>query len=74
MNSASEPKATGSYRVGDIRHNFADISRLKAAGIKPEISLEAGLERFCSWVATQPIGDDLLDKANGELKSRKLMG
>ena len=74
MDSAAEPKATGSYRVGDIRHNFADISRLEEAGVRPGISLEEGLERFCAWVATQPIPDDLLDKANAELKARKLMG
>ena len=74
MDSGSEPKATGSYRVGDIRHNFADVSRLETAGIIPRVSLEEGLERFCNWVASQPIPTDLLDKANAELKARKLMG
>jgi dTDP-L-rhamnose 4-epimerase len=74
MDSASLPKATGRYRVGDIRHNYADVSRPEKAGIKPRVPLEEGLQRFCAWVTTQPIPDDLLEKANAELKARKLMG
>jgi dTDP-L-rhamnose 4-epimerase len=61
--------------VGDIRHNFADIAEIqRSTGFQPANSLEAGLSRFCDWVATQPVPQDLLDKANAELKARKLMG
>lgn len=75
MNSSQEPYVSAQYRVGDIRHNFADISRLKdMTGFSPEISLEEGLGRFCDWVGTQPVPQDLLDKANAELKARNLMG
>jgi dTDP-L-rhamnose 4-epimerase len=31
------------------------------------------MKRFCDWVRTQPIPQDLLDRANAELKARKLM-
>jgi dTDP-L-rhamnose 4-epimerase len=74
MGSNIEPHVTGEFRVGDIRHNFADISALRqTTGFQPGISLSSGLERFCGWVATQPIPPDLLDEANAELKARKLM-
>jgi dTDP-L-rhamnose 4-epimerase len=74
MNSAIEPEVTGQYRVGDIRHNFADVSRLEAVtGFRPAISLETGMRRFAVWVADQPVPQDLLDHANAELKARKLM-
>lgn len=74
MGSSIEPIVTGEYRVGDIRHNFADISRLQeVTGFRPAISLEAGMGRFCEWVGGQPIPEDLLDRANAELKARKLM-
>lgn len=74
MNSAIEPEVTGQYRVGDIRHNFADVSRLEAVtGFRPAISLETGMRRFVAWVADQPVPQDLLDHANAELKARKLM-
>lgn len=75
MGSDIEPHVTAQYRVGDIRHNYADNTNLQAAtGFVPQISLEDGMRRFCDWVATQPIPEDLLDKANAELKARNLMG
>ncbi len=68
-------RVTGEYRVGDIRHNVADVTRLREIlGYEPQISLEHGLRRFCDWVLTQPLPEDLLGRANAELKSRKLMG
>jgi len=65
---------TGQFRIGDIRHNFADISRLQnLLGVTPKISLAQGLERFAQWVSSQPLPEDLLEKANQELRERKLM-
>jgi len=75
MDSDIVPHVTGEYRIGDIRHNFADIHRLETVtGVRPKISLEGGLDRFCKWVATQPIPNDMLERANAELKARKMMG
>lgn len=75
MGSNIQPHVTAQYRVGDIRHNYADIAALEnVAGFRPGVSLEQGLARFCDWVQTQPIPQDLLDKANAELKARNLMG
>jgi dTDP-L-rhamnose 4-epimerase len=75
MGTTQQPYVTGAYRIGDIRHNFADLSALKATlGEVPSIPLEEGLRRFCDWVATQPIPQDLLDKATAELKERNLAG
>lgn len=74
MGSTVVPHVTGEYRIGDIRHNFADIGEIKrATGFRPAIALESGLQRFSSWVASQPVPEDLLDKANSELKARKMM-
>lgn len=65
---------TGQFRIGDIRHNYADIGRLKSIlGIEPKISLKEGLQRFVNWVNTQPLPQDNLEKANKELRARKLM-
>lgn len=75
MESDIVPHVSAQYRVGDIRHNYADIAALQAAtGLRPEISLQEGLERLCAWVKTQPIPQDMLDRANAELKARNLMG
>jgi dTDP-L-rhamnose 4-epimerase len=67
-------RVTHEYRIGDIRHNIADISRfctLLPGG--PRISLNEGLARFASWVKTQPLPEDLLDAANQILREKKLM-
>ena len=75
MASDIQPHVSAQYRVGDIRHNYADVAALEAAtGFRPCITLDDGLARFCAWVKTQPIPQDLLDKANAELKARNLMG
>ncbi|MUH71377.1 NAD-dependent epimerase/dehydratase family protein [Psychrosphaera haliotis] len=68
-------KVTGQYRLGDIRHNRADINKLKEVlDYTPSISLENGLSRFVNWVLEQPLPEDQLEKANKELKDRNLMG
>ncbi|MDR0276664.1 MAG: NAD-dependent epimerase/dehydratase family protein [Paucimonas sp.] len=65
---------TGQFRIGDIRHNFADVSRLqRLLGITPNVSLAQGLQRFANWVSSQPLPEDQLEKANQELRERKLM-
>lgn len=69
-----EPHVTGQYRVGDIRHNWADVSRLDQFTGGPQILLEEGIRRYCAWVSTQAIPPDLLEKANAELKARGMMG
>ena len=66
---------TGQYRLGDIRHNSANISRLKTLlGYTPRVSLEEGLARFAKWVKTQKLPEDKLAEANAELKARDMMG
>ncbi len=66
---------TEEYRLGDIRHNFADIRTLKEElGYQPVINLETGMRRFARWVLQQDLPQDKLDQANAELKSRGLMG
>jgi len=65
---------TGQFRVGDIRHNYADVTRLNnLLGIYPKVSLKEGLKRFAEWVLAQPLPEDQLEKANQELRARKLM-
>lgn len=73
----AEPQisVTAEYRLGDIRHNVADITRLKTRlGYTPAVTLEDGLGRFAKWVLAEPLPEDQLDLANAELKTRKLMG
>ena len=52
--STSELRITGDFRIGDIAHNKADISKAKSIlGFTPTISLNDGLKEFCVWVVGQ---------------------
>jgi dTDP-L-rhamnose 4-epimerase len=68
-------RITGEYRLGDIRHNAADTTRLRELlGHTPQVNLQDGLNRFAAWVSTQELPEDQLAKANDELKARNMMG
>jgi dTDP-L-rhamnose 4-epimerase len=67
-----EPELTGEYRVGDIRHCFADIGRAKrTVAFEPQVSLEAGMTELAEWLEGQ-VADDRVDEARRELSSRGL--
>jgi dTDP-L-rhamnose 4-epimerase len=64
---------TGDFRVGDIRHNWADLQSLNR--VFPEwqpTPLAVGLEKFVAWAATQDIYEDKSKLAAQELKQRNL--
>ena len=64
---------TGEYRVGDIRHCYADIGRARLfLGFAPQVSLADGLARFCGWAAGQPEFEDRSERAMAELRARNL--
>jgi dTDP-L-rhamnose 4-epimerase len=45
---------SGNYRLGDIRHNYADTELMeRELGIKPEVDFATGLKHFTDWVKTQ---------------------
>jgi len=67
-----EPQITGKYRVGDVRHCFADISLARSVlGYEPQIELEEGLEELVDWLAGQE-AVDRVDQASAELSARGL--
>jgi dTDP-L-rhamnose 4-epimerase len=66
------PEITGEYRVGDIRHCFADINKAKdLLGFQPEITLKEGMKELIEWLKNQ-MAQDHVDKAKEELSSRGL--
>lgn len=68
------PHVTGQYRLGDIRHCYADLTSIKLnLGFEPQMPLKQGIDEFAAWVLSQPLPEDGLDKANHELKKRKMM-
>jgi dTDP-L-rhamnose 4-epimerase len=76
FNSNSAIKVTGSFRMGDIRHNIADVSKLqKVLGFVPEVTFKSGLINFLNWASKQnPEDQSTYIRSVNELESRGLMG
>jgi dTDP-L-rhamnose 4-epimerase len=69
---AVAPQITGEYRVGDIRHCFADISAARERlGYEPAVSLDAGIAELAEWLEGQ-VADDRVEQARRELSRRGL--
>jgi dTDP-L-rhamnose 4-epimerase len=67
-----EPDITRKFRVGDIRHCFADIGLARRVlGYEPRVSLQEGLEEVCEWIRTQK-AHDRAETATRELAERGL--
>ncbi len=66
------PQVTHQYRVGDIRHCFADISLARnVLGYLPRVRFEEGLIELASWLEEQK-PDDRFSEANAQLAARRL--
>lgn len=64
---------SGNYRLGDIRHNYADLTKInKLLGFSPKVSFEEGLKNFANWVNTQEIQEDQYQKSIDEMKKKGL--
>ncbi|HEU5033495.1 MAG TPA: NAD-dependent epimerase/dehydratase family protein [Mycobacteriales bacterium] len=69
---AIEPQVTGKYRVGDIRHCFADITLAREVlGFAPQVDFDAGLTELAEWLEGQ-VAVDSVDAATSELAKRGL--
>lgn len=64
---------SGNYRLGDIRHNYADLTKIKnKLGFEPQFSFEQGLKQFTNWVDKQEVQKDNYAKSIEEMKAKGL--
>lgn len=64
---------SGNYRLGDIRHNYADITKARQLlGFEPKVSFKEGLKQFTNWVNTQEIEEDKYQQSIDEMKAKGL--
>jgi dTDP-L-rhamnose 4-epimerase len=64
---------SGNYRIGDIRHNYADLTKItNKLGFKPKFSFDEGLKLFTKWVDKQDVQNDNYEKSIEEMKSKGL--
>lgn len=69
-----DTKITGQFRIGDIRHNYADIKKLqKILSYTPKTQIDEGMESFVKWVLSEEIQKDNYERSLDELKKRGLL-
>ncbi|HLN22146.1 MAG TPA: SDR family NAD(P)-dependent oxidoreductase [Bacteroidales bacterium] len=67
------PRITSTYRAGDIRHCYADISKARRLlGYSPAVDLEKGLAELTDWLSVQEAHDGF-ELAGKELEKRGLI-
>ena len=71
LDSRQIPEIARKFRAGDIRHCFADISRLQALGYRPRVKFEDGVNELVTWVRSQTAVDGF-ERAREELITRGL--
>jgi len=73
-NSNVNISVSGRYRKGDIRHNYADLAKIKhILGFIPKYTFNQGIIEFVKWVKKQDIMEDKYESSINELKKRGLI-
>jgi dTDP-L-rhamnose 4-epimerase len=66
-------KISGNYRLGDIRHNYADLTLIKQRlNFTKKTNFTEGIKRFCAWVNKQDIQIDRYAESIEEMGKRGL--
>jgi dTDP-L-rhamnose 4-epimerase len=64
----------GNYRFGDIRHNYADLTKIcRDLKFVPKYQFEDGIIKFVKWVNSQIIHEDSYIKSYSELEEKGLI-
>ncbi|QJQ32780.1 NAD-dependent epimerase/dehydratase family protein [Sphingomonas lacunae] len=65
---------TGNFRLGDIRHNYADMSRIeRLLGFTPEWDFERGIAAFSQWVQSTGPKASGYEASLEEMRSKGLL-
>lgn len=64
---------SSNYRLGDIRHNFADLYKIKTMlGFEPKYNFVSGIKKFTDWVSTQEVTESKYERSLAEMKKKGL--
>lgn len=72
-NLKADWKITGDFRLGDIRYNVADISKMKQIlEFEAKVSFEEGIKRLADWAKQQEIKENAYEQSLEEMKRKGL--
>ena len=65
---------SGNYRLGYIRHNYADITKISSQlGFSPKINFEQGITLFAKWVQSQSLPQNNYEESISEMRKKVLL-
>ena len=65
---------SGNYRLGDIRHNFASMDKIKdKLNFVPKFTFDQGIKQFINWVNEQEIKKSNYEESIQEMKAKGLL-
>lgn len=67
-----KPDIVKKFRVGDIRHCYSDISRIRELGFEPEVGFEQGMKELVNW-GKGIEAEDRVEQARNELEDKGLV-
>jgi len=72
LSSSVDMNIVRKYREGDIRHCYADISKIRdQLGFQPKVKFEKGISEFIGWVRGEEARDQF-EKSRRELEEKGL--
>lgn len=67
-------QVTGQFRLGDIRHNVADMTKAESLlGFKAKVGFDEGIRRFTDWVNGQTVMSDRYEASLDEMRKKGLL-
>ena len=67
------PETRGECRPGEMRHLTSDTRKIRAAGYKPQVNVEAGIQRYIDWIRSQSDIRDYFSEAEQVLRSKGIV-
>ncbi len=66
-------KISGNYRLGDIKDNIADLTKInRILGYTPRVKFKEGISNFVDWVEKQEVEIDNYEQSIKEMKEKGL--
>lgn len=67
-------EVTGDFRLGDIRHNIADLAHIREKlAFSPQVTFTEGVKAFAQWVETQKLVEGGYEASLAEMRRKKLL-
>jgi dTDP-L-rhamnose 4-epimerase len=72
--SNSEVVVTGSFRVGDIRHNVADLTKIRRLlQFEPQWQFKDGIRQFLAWAQSETAMTTSYERSLNEMRRKGLL-